>query len=75
MCSIPLPDILAVERVHEDSFKKNNMFQVVQPERVLYIQVSLISLFSVIQIKGAIKLMFVVILITGYIYYCYVLGK
>uniref|UniRef100_A0A1B6DS32 PH domain-containing protein n=1 Tax=Clastoptera arizonana TaxID=38151 RepID=A0A1B6DS32_9HEMI len=38
LCTISLPDILAVERVHEDSFKKNNMFQIVQPERVLYIQ-------------------------------------
>lgn len=38
LCTIPLADILAVERVHEESFKKNNMFQIVQPERVLYLQ-------------------------------------
>ncbi|KAG8270925.1 Ras GTPase-activating protein 2 [Homalodisca vitripennis] len=40
LCNIPLVDILAVERVQEESFKKNNMFQIVQPERVLYLQAS-----------------------------------
>uniref|UniRef100_A0A023F326 Putative ras gtpase-activating protein n=1 Tax=Triatoma infestans TaxID=30076 RepID=A0A023F326_TRIIF len=38
LCRIPLSDILAVERVHHDSFKKSNMFQIVQPHRVLYVQ-------------------------------------
>lgn len=37
---IPLSDILAVERLQEDSFKKKNMFQIVQPNgRALYVQV------------------------------------
>lgn len=40
LCTIPLADILAVERVQEESFKKNNMFQIVQPKRVLYLQVN-----------------------------------
>ncbi|XP_054271114.1 GTPase-activating protein [Macrosteles quadrilineatus] len=40
LCNIPLSDILAVERVQEESFKKNNMFQIVQPQRVLYLQAS-----------------------------------
>ncbi|RZF38857.1 hypothetical protein LSTR_LSTR015632 [Laodelphax striatellus] len=40
LCSIPLANILAVERVHHESFKKNNMFQIVQPQRVLYLQAS-----------------------------------
>ncbi|XP_059479268.1 GTPase-activating protein isoform X2 [Neocloeon triangulifer] len=36
---IPLSDILAVERLQEDSFKKKNMFQIVQPNgRALYVQ-------------------------------------
>lgn len=38
LCCIPLDQILAVERLQEDSFKMKNMFQVVQPERALYIQ-------------------------------------
>ncbi|XP_065348257.1 GTPase-activating protein [Cloeon dipterum] len=38
---IPLSDILAVERLQEDSFKKKNMFQIVQPNgRALYVQAS-----------------------------------
>lgn len=39
LCCIPLDRILAVERLQEDSFKMKNMFQIVQPERALYIQV------------------------------------
>jgi len=39
LCCIPLDKILAVERLQEDSFKMKNMFQIVQPERALYIQV------------------------------------
>lgn len=39
LCCIPLDQILAVEKLQEDSFKKNYMFQIVQPERALYIQV------------------------------------
>ncbi|ROT82095.1 ras GTPase-activating protein 3 isoform X1 [Penaeus vannamei] len=38
LCSIPVDDILAVERVEESSFKCKNMFQLVQPHRTLYIQ-------------------------------------
>uniref|UniRef100_A0A8C5F6J4 RAS p21 protein activator 3 n=1 Tax=Gadus morhua TaxID=8049 RepID=A0A8C5F6J4_GADMO len=38
LCSIPMENILAVERLEEESFKMKNMFQVVQPERALYIQ-------------------------------------
>lgn len=38
MCKIPLEEILAVERLHEDSFKMKNMFQIVQPQRALYVQ-------------------------------------
>uniref|UniRef100_W5MV31 RAS p21 protein activator 3 n=1 Tax=Lepisosteus oculatus TaxID=7918 RepID=W5MV31_LEPOC len=38
LCSIPIDNILAVERLEEESFKKKNMFQVIQPERALYIQ-------------------------------------
>ncbi|XP_066601129.1 ras GTPase-activating protein 3 isoform X2 [Prorops nasuta] len=38
LCKIPLEEILAVERLHEDSFKMKNMFQIVQPQRALYIQ-------------------------------------
>ncbi|XP_040410904.1 ras GTPase-activating protein 3 isoform X7 [Cygnus olor] len=39
LCSIPIENILAVERLEEESFKMKNMFQVIQPERrVLYIQ-------------------------------------
>ncbi|XP_014283177.1 ras GTPase-activating protein 3 [Halyomorpha halys] len=40
LCTIPLSDILAVERLQHDSFRKSNMFQIVQPTRVLYIQAS-----------------------------------
>ncbi|KAG8237569.1 hypothetical protein J437_LFUL003292 [Ladona fulva] len=39
LCVIPLEDILAVERLQEDSFKMKNMFQIVQPKRALYVQV------------------------------------
>lgn len=38
LCRIPLTDILAVERLEETSFKKKNMFQIVQPQRALYVQ-------------------------------------
>ncbi|XP_059409418.1 ras GTPase-activating protein 3-like [Carassius carassius] len=38
LCSIPIENIMAVERLEEESFKMKNMFQVIQPERALYIQ-------------------------------------
>ncbi|XP_062982253.1 ras GTPase-activating protein 3 [Elgaria multicarinata webbii] len=38
LCSIPIENILAVEKLEEESFRMKNMFQVIQPERVLYIQ-------------------------------------
>ncbi|KAG5900731.1 hypothetical protein JTB14_038249 [Gonioctena quinquepunctata] len=38
LCRIPLTNILAVERLAETSFKMKNMFQIVQPERALYVQ-------------------------------------
>ncbi|KAF7282506.1 ras GTPase activating protein 1 isoform X2 [Rhynchophorus ferrugineus] len=38
LCEIPLANILAVERLAETSFKMKNMFQIVQPERALYVQ-------------------------------------
>ncbi|XP_063068372.1 ras GTPase-activating protein 3 [Engraulis encrasicolus] len=38
LCSIPIANIMAVERLEEESFKMKNMFQVIQPERALYIQ-------------------------------------
>ncbi|XP_043287426.1 GTPase-activating protein isoform X3 [Venturia canescens] len=38
LCTISLEEILAVERLHEDSFKMKNMFQIVQPQRALYVQ-------------------------------------
>ncbi|XP_020290837.1 GTPase-activating protein isoform X2 [Pseudomyrmex gracilis] len=38
LCRIPLEEILAVERLHEDSFKMKNMFQIIQPQRALYVQ-------------------------------------
>ncbi|XP_078694810.1 ras GTPase-activating protein 3-like isoform X2 [Branchiostoma floridae x Branchiostoma belcheri] len=38
LCKIPVEDILAVEGLQEESFKMKNMFQVVQPQRALYIQ-------------------------------------
>ncbi|XP_018006365.1 ras GTPase-activating protein 3 [Hyalella azteca] len=38
LCIIPVEDILAVEPVQESSFKCKNMFQLVQPNRTLYIQ-------------------------------------
>ncbi|XP_034947168.1 ras GTPase-activating protein 3 [Chelonus insularis] len=38
LCRILLEEILAVERLHEDSFKMKNMFQIVQPQRALYVQ-------------------------------------
>ncbi|XP_034175268.1 ras GTPase activating protein 1 isoform X3 [Osmia lignaria lignaria] len=40
LCKIPLEDILAVERLQEDSFKMKNMFQIVQSQRALYVQAS-----------------------------------
>lgn len=40
LCCIPLNQILAVERLNEDSFKMKNMFQIIQSERrMLYVQV------------------------------------
>uniref|UniRef100_A0A2K6SGP9 RAS p21 protein activator 3 n=1 Tax=Saimiri boliviensis boliviensis TaxID=39432 RepID=A0A2K6SGP9_SAIBB len=36
--SISIENILAVEKLEEESFKMKNMFQVIQPERALYIQ-------------------------------------
>ena len=41
LCVIPIEDILAVEAVQESSFRVKNMFQVVQPNRTLYIQVNI----------------------------------
>ncbi|KAL0281475.1 UNVERIFIED_CONTAM: hypothetical protein PYX00_002454 [Menopon gallinae] len=39
LCCIPLNQILAVERLNEDSFKMKNMFQIIQSERrMLYVQ-------------------------------------
>ncbi|KAK6195833.1 hypothetical protein SNE40_001181 [Patella caerulea] len=38
LCVIPIEDILAVESLQEESFKMNYMFQVVQPQRALYVQ-------------------------------------
>ncbi|XP_071950386.1 ras GTPase-activating protein 3-like isoform X2 [Antedon mediterranea] len=38
LCTIAVDKILAVEKVQEDSFHMQNMFQVIQPERVLYVQ-------------------------------------
>ncbi|KAK6485725.1 ras GTPase-activating protein 3 isoform X1 [Huso huso] len=38
LCNIPIENILAVEKLEEESFKMKNMFQVIQPERALYIQ-------------------------------------
>ncbi|KAG1708492.1 Ras GTPase-activating protein 3 [Nymphon striatum] len=38
LCSIPISEILAVEKLQEDSFKMKNMFQMVQKERALYVQ-------------------------------------
>lgn len=38
LCQIPLSNILAVERLAEPSFKMKNMFQIVQPQRALYVQ-------------------------------------
>lgn len=38
--SVVLPDILAVERVRQEAFRKNNMFQIIQPDRILYVQAS-----------------------------------
>lgn len=40
LCKIPLSNILAVERLTERSFKMKNMFQILQPERALYVQAS-----------------------------------
>ncbi|XP_041351438.1 ras GTPase-activating protein 3-like isoform X2 [Gigantopelta aegis] len=38
LCSIPIEDILAVEKLEEESFKMKYMFQVIQPQHALYIQ-------------------------------------
>ncbi|KAF3429596.1 hypothetical protein E2986_06953 [Frieseomelitta varia] len=38
LCKIPLEEILAVEKLQEDSFKMKNMFQIIQSQRALYIQ-------------------------------------
>lgn len=38
LCQIPIHNIWAVEKLQEESFKMKYMFQVVQPERALYIQ-------------------------------------
>ncbi|XP_033096106.1 ras GTPase-activating protein 3-like isoform X2 [Anneissia japonica] len=38
LCTISVDKILAVEQVQEDSFHMQYMFQVIQPERVLYVQ-------------------------------------
>ncbi|PIK46528.1 putative ras GTPase-activating protein 3, partial [Apostichopus japonicus] len=38
LCTIPVSEILAVEKLQEDSFQMKFMFQVVQPERALYVQ-------------------------------------
>ncbi|XP_022102005.1 ras GTPase-activating protein 3-like isoform X1 [Acanthaster planci] len=38
LCSISVNNILAVEKLEEESFQMKFMFQVVQPERALYIQ-------------------------------------
>lgn len=40
--SVVLPDILAVERVRQEAFRKNNMFQIIQPDRILYVQVKVL---------------------------------
>ncbi|KOC63546.1 Ras GTPase-activating protein 3 [Habropoda laboriosa] len=38
LCTIPLEEILAVEKLQEDSFKMKNMFQIIQSQRALYVQ-------------------------------------
>ncbi|XP_076303320.1 ras GTPase activating protein 1 isoform X2 [Lasioglossum baleicum] len=38
LCKIPLEEILAVERLQENSFKMKNMFQIIQSQRALYVQ-------------------------------------
>uniref|UniRef100_T1IVH0 Ras GTPase-activating protein 3 n=1 Tax=Strigamia maritima TaxID=126957 RepID=T1IVH0_STRMM len=38
LCNIGINNILAVEKLQEESFKMKNMFQVIQSERALYIQ-------------------------------------
>lgn len=40
LCRIPVSEILAAEYVTEDSFNMKNMFQIIQPNRLLYIQAS-----------------------------------
>ncbi|CAG2107098.1 unnamed protein product [Medioppia subpectinata] len=40
LCRIPINEILAVEKLQEQSFKMKNMFQVVRKDRALYIQAS-----------------------------------
>ncbi|PVD18943.1 hypothetical protein C0Q70_21502 [Pomacea canaliculata] len=40
LCVIPVEDVLAVERLQEDSFRMKYMFQVVQKQRALYVQAS-----------------------------------
>ncbi|KAM8954422.1 ras GTPase-activating protein 2 [Pelodytes ibericus] len=39
-CSIPIRNILAVEKLDESAFNKSNMFQVIHTEKPLYIQAS-----------------------------------
>ncbi|KAI5714199.1 hypothetical protein M8J76_012741 [Diaphorina citri] len=38
LCVIPITDILSVQRVSYESFYRSNMFQVIQPHRILYVQ-------------------------------------
>uniref|UniRef100_F6ZQ65 Ras GTPase-activating protein n=1 Tax=Ciona intestinalis TaxID=7719 RepID=F6ZQ65_CIOIN len=38
LCTIPVQDIRGVEKLQEDSFRMAYMFQVIQPNRVLYCQ-------------------------------------
>uniref|UniRef100_A0A8D8YL03 Ras GTPase-activating protein 3 n=1 Tax=Cacopsylla melanoneura TaxID=428564 RepID=A0A8D8YL03_9HEMI len=38
LCVIPIADILSVQRVTYESFYRSNMFQVIQPHRILYVQ-------------------------------------
>ncbi|XP_041483559.1 ras GTPase-activating protein 3-like, partial [Lytechinus variegatus] len=40
LCTIPISDVLAVEKLEEESFQMKFMFQVVQPKRALYVQAS-----------------------------------
>ncbi|XP_028966545.1 ras GTPase-activating protein 3 [Galendromus occidentalis] len=38
LCEIPLDEVLGVERLREESFRLNNVLQIVQPSGILYIQ-------------------------------------